>query len=486
MSGFDIAGGLKNLLPGPLDSVRGPYATVAAANLAIPNTIVGGESYRKGKFVEIGSSAPYVTYWWSGTDYADDKLVEYFGGLIKKTDTNTSPIIFSSYIINNKSINSAGNLGNNTGFKIIDGLPIVVGNTYSVGGFIGAANKYLAFVNSSGVVVGSVTILSALPVSVVAPPTAVTIRFTIKNSAESDDSGWINTAYVLNTAIYPGDGITTLLGKKLIASYLSSETISPDPISPGNPINKKYFETNGLTTVDMVTSPSVNLAQTRYKRDGLFIASDGKKYLGAGWRLFRIPVVAGDIITFGRFAITGGGYSSFWDNTEVDGAAGAVGLLLYNGDHTGTTPKTVTAPAGSAWLILDAKRPADPDSNSVQITINRGGTLIDYVSPNDTLKSIKGADIPTVGSSNVTKFSDLTDVPPYLGNAGKALKVKPTEDGLQAFTPVEQGGNVSFSTLYASSLQIDLPEGAGSPPAGVLVGDMWLDTTTGNIKVRMT
>ncbi|WP_285055124.1 sialate O-acetylesterase [Pedobacter ginsengisoli] len=82
---------IKLTNPGNIDDSRGPYPTLAAANLAIPNTMVEGESYRKGKFVEIGAAAPYKTYWWSGTDYADNKLVEYFSELTKKTDLFAVP-----------------------------------------------------------------------------------------------------------------------------------------------------------------------------------------------------------------------------------------------------------------------------------------------------------------------------------------------------------------------------------------------------------
>jgi lysophospholipase L1-like esterase/uncharacterized protein YjfI (DUF2170 family) len=102
---YDIPGQLKNLLPKNIDSLRGPYPTLAAANAAILNNIVVVDgvplSYRLGKFVEIGTQAPYVTYWWNGTDYADDKLVEYFGNLAKNTDLNNIIGSISSTTSNN-------------------------------------------------------------------------------------------------------------------------------------------------------------------------------------------------------------------------------------------------------------------------------------------------------------------------------------------------------------------------------------------------
>lgn len=75
---FDIAGGLRNLLPGPLDSLRGPYDSLAAANGAVPSTVVNGKNFREGKFVEIGTNGVYKTYWWRGTgQYLNSDLEEY-------------------------------------------------------------------------------------------------------------------------------------------------------------------------------------------------------------------------------------------------------------------------------------------------------------------------------------------------------------------------------------------------------------------------
>jgi hypothetical protein len=73
---YDIAGPIKNLTSGNLDSWRGPYTSIDAANAAIPNNVVGGVSLRQGKFVEIGTAGNYVTYWWKG-GYADGNLVPY-------------------------------------------------------------------------------------------------------------------------------------------------------------------------------------------------------------------------------------------------------------------------------------------------------------------------------------------------------------------------------------------------------------------------
>lgn len=74
----DINGGLRNVLPGPLDSLRGPYDSLATANGAIPSVVVGGKNFREGKFVEIGTNGVFETYWWSGSgQYLNSDLVKY-------------------------------------------------------------------------------------------------------------------------------------------------------------------------------------------------------------------------------------------------------------------------------------------------------------------------------------------------------------------------------------------------------------------------
>lgn len=76
MATTDVALRIKLLNPGNLDALRGPYASLSAANAAIPSVVVSGVNYRQGKFVEIGTDGLYVTYWWKG-GYNDANLVEY-------------------------------------------------------------------------------------------------------------------------------------------------------------------------------------------------------------------------------------------------------------------------------------------------------------------------------------------------------------------------------------------------------------------------
>ncbi len=102
----DITGGLRNLKGGSIDALRGPYPTVAAANLAIPDTIVDDLNFREGKFVDIGIKPNLVTHWWKG-GYKNENLVEYIEVTQAKFNT-VAPIagmlILSENLLNNNEL----------------------------------------------------------------------------------------------------------------------------------------------------------------------------------------------------------------------------------------------------------------------------------------------------------------------------------------------------------------------------------------------
>jgi hypothetical protein len=243
---------------------------------------------------------------------------------------------------------------------------------------------------------------------------------------------------------------------------------------------------DALTESDLTTEASSNLAKDIYKIDGLLINNVGAKQFSSDWRTYRIPVVAGDGTTFGRFSIDSGGYSSYFDNTDDPAVAGSDGLVNFNGSYaTSDLPVTLTAPANAAWLYITVKRPTNVDTDSALLTINKGATLLAYESPIDKVSEISGYRITGGGSSDVASFSDLSDVPAYLGNSGKALKINDTEDGLDLFNPAIQDEAVSFSALTAAGLSLDLPSGT-TEPSGLSIGDAWVDTTDGTIKVKLS
>lgn len=108
--------------------------------------------------------------------------------------------------------------------------------------------------------------------------------------------------------------------------------------------------------------------------EDLFVSNTGAITPGAGWKLIRIPVSAGDVYTFGKINISTGGYSAFY---EIDGST----MTGFNGPFSTGQTVTVTAPAGSAYLIIDIKRPADTDEVYKFGTVNEGDTLMTVYHP---------------------------------------------------------------------------------------------------------
>lgn len=131
---YDVPGPLKNLLPGNIDKLRGPYASVADANAAILNTIVNVDgvltSYRKGKIVDIGTDATgYTEYRWNGGDYSDNKLVPLVAIDDINTKINVTNLALDKLAPVKNLFNKAGSITVGSYLSSTDGLPGVLANT---------------------------------------------------------------------------------------------------------------------------------------------------------------------------------------------------------------------------------------------------------------------------------------------------------------------------------------------------------------------
>jgi len=243
-----------------------------------------------------------------------------------------------------------------------------------------------------------------------------------------------------------------------------------------------------IRDADLTLVDSINLAKDEYKVLNVGIYNS-QKNTAAGWICYRIPVTPGQIITFGNFTFTGNAYgqAAFYDDTDDPGTMGSTGFISASANYfNADIPLTLTVPDNAAWLYFDVARSGDPSTQHDKVMANLGSTLADYVSSNQLVDAIKGYGLNSGGTSDVQKFSDLTDVPAYSGNAGKGLKIKDAEDGLDTFALVEADTDVSFASITATGLSVDLPSGAGTEPAGLSVGDAWIDTTDGTIKVKLS
>lgn len=100
---FDIPGPLKNLLPGNLDSWRGPYPTPQAACDAIANVVVDGRNFREGKIVDIGIEPNTIAYGWKG-GFENINLVKLSASSDQGVLFQTTTVSKSTNILNTGNI----------------------------------------------------------------------------------------------------------------------------------------------------------------------------------------------------------------------------------------------------------------------------------------------------------------------------------------------------------------------------------------------
>ncbi len=365
----------------------------------------------------------------------------------------------AAYTQLNKAIASNGNVANLTGAISIIMLPLKPNTTYTVSGFFSGSSKYMAMKDALGVTVGSVTVLNPnTPKTFTTPATETFLNIYGKTPAEGDT--W-DDALILNegSVALPYEPYTEIITeinqKSLISKGLVSNNTVPTPVNPQNAVNKEYFDLKAITSDDLTVESSNNLAHPSYIIDGQYINNTGGITTAAGWRMIAIPVghlPDGQQITLGRFTINGGGYAAFRNATNNT-------LTEYLGAITGAT-KTVVKPTGATVLYTDIKRPADDGTNYAQLTVNLGSSLLPYESPLGTITKIKNYDV--VGT----------------GGGGEAY-----DQSLNTTDDVEFN-SINANNVIIGVMNIPLPEGAGSPPLGVDIGEWWFDTVENKVTIR--
>lgn len=204
-----------------------------------------------------------------------------------------------------------------------------------------------------------------------------------------------------------------------------------------------------LAQSDITLDVSINLARPEYLIADKYVNNIGVTVSGAGWKMMRIPVKAGKTYTFGNFSIDSSGYAAFQAENgsvlQIIGSYGVAHLL-----------KTVTAPAQDCYLCIDIARPVNTVEHYAETMVNEGAVLLPYVAPVDKITAIKGA--PIGGSGGIAPGSDAE-----LRNVSAE--------------------RVDAAELATSVLILNLPSGA-SEPAGLEVGQAWVDTSNGTIRVK--
>lgn len=398
---------------------------------------------------------------------------------LRKKDITLNSYFDASYV-QPRAVASNGNLSalNPTGgFQAIVDLPLEAG-TYTIGGYFPSAAKFFAIVNSSGTVKsGSVVGLGTASYTfVIANDGYNRIRCTLKTSSESA-GGWEDTLTIVKGTAYQANYVSAILKAPIYAKGLLSGNEVPDPVNPQNAMNKRYFDANGLKVSDMTVQESKNLAKIFI--NDIYVASDGRivdTSAAVGWvvcEILGLPV--GTIFTFGNFTINTAGYWAFYNSVGT--------VLSYGGYQNNTLPVTLEWPANAVRFLFDTKRPVNSPADSAQVMLNLGEDLLPYEPPYGTLLRLKGYALGG-GSSNVAKFSDLSDVPPYTGNTGKALKLG--VDKVETFDAIEAGGDADFNTIAAVAFSFDAIEwdGVAPAPAGLGINDIYFNTTIGALAPR--
>lgn len=299
---YDIAGGIKNVLPGNLDALRGPYSSLSAANSAIPSTTidVGGipMNFRKGKFVEIGTGNPYKTYWWRD-GYLDANLVEYFGELIPKSSLvvggDYTPIVVTSYIVNGYVISSGG-ISLNPARRALQEVPISgnEGKYLHISG-LNAGSKTLALLNSSNVLVGTVYTMGSFPYSVLIPTGVTKFNATVKY--DTTDTYADLSVFISDSPDVPVDYINKIEGKEISIKKILPGNYAPDPVTDNNVLNLKYFNNKAvkistLQITDFMFADGVTVFRDMYLPATAFpTAETGSIYV-------EIPYTTGSSVYF--------------------------------------------------------------------------------------------------------------------------------------------------------------------------------------------
>lgn len=130
-------------------------------------------------------------------DDVEEEIVQLAGEVessVKKEnvrDTSTGKnLAYKGGIVDNSLVDSAGDILNIPGCKIIEIPGMIPGMTYTISGMIPAENKYFIWKTLAGESIGSIAIINSIPKTLVAPTGASKAVFTIKVPAESDDSGF--------------------------------------------------------------------------------------------------------------------------------------------------------------------------------------------------------------------------------------------------------------------------------------------------------
>jgi len=232
-----------------------------------------------------------------------------------------------------------------------------------------------------------------------------------------------------------GTALTVTAGELAILNYDGSAWVKQTVDMTVGALTSSDIEWNSLN----LFNPTGDLIA------GELINSTGGIQSVTGWSMNKLDVsgMIGDSVTWGNFNTTSGVYYAFYDASNT--------LISFDGwNPNPALTKTVTIPSGAKWLYIDIQRPEDTTSVWSNGIINKGTSLLNPYQPyNPIITKIDGKTIAGTGGTSYDQSLNTTD-------------------------------NVSFNSVSANEMEISGTIKTGtlaSPPAGLISGEFWLDTT---------
>lgn len=216
-----------------------------------------------------------------------------------------------------------------------------------------------------------------------------------------------------------------------------------------------------IKVYDLTIEPATNMFDTTNIVNDRYVSNTGSIQNVAGWQFILINVSGvadGADITLNGIEPSMPYYAAFY-TTDDPNIVDLTNMIAGSNVTFNGNPNTIQKPAGAVGLGITIKRPANTSAAYEFATINLGATPIPY---------------EPGSSGNVVKILDYN----IEGSGGEAYD--------QSLNTTD---NVQFNSVTVVSFETDvlvaeLPEGAGTPPLEVAIGQAWIDTTDDTIKVR--
>jgi hypothetical protein len=367
-------------------------------------------------------------------------------------------IIDRSLFVQDTGIGTNGIPFSQSGSTSIVGQPITGGTVYTLSGVPVDSLKVIGFMNSSNVRVGGERRVDASPKAMTAPSDAVTVNIALSRLSESSPTQYqLEVGNAATPYVEPQLLLKKVRGAFIEAKNLTANNEVPAPTSVKNAINLEYFNLNALlnSEVEFETKNSLtNFMNRAFIVVGSFINSDGSIGTGTSSNTIIQNHPVADYVSKTLFF---SGYVP--ESLKKIVFRNSSGTVLEGVKSLTTSPISFIVPFGAVTFDMSVKRGTDVVSDYDLVQFNKDSFKTFEPFTSNYVSKIKGVEI--LGGSGGESYDQ---------------SLNSTDDVFF--------NSVNTSILETISWKTNLPEGAGTYPAEVEIGDAWLDTNTDNIKVR--